>query len=173
MVDQAAHPDRCCQSRLLLAEWETVRAQTVPNYPANFRDRPLEAGTLSGAHRRAAELVVNHLDVQPKVRSPYDEDRQTEPRMPSIQKLAKVGLVGVIKPATLALDDRIFAPDSVGEAGRAMSTELGGKSFEEKASQSPTVIDNTLHHTRRIVMIKTASLLSRRSSEGSIFVDEP
>ncbi len=67
---------------------DRIRASRVIEHPG----RNLKPASRIGAAQRAAEdntiRLVDHL---------MDENRQTEPWMPPIQKLAKAGPVGVIK----------------------------------------------------------------------------
>jgi hypothetical protein len=65
-----------------------IRASRAVEHPG----RNLKPASRIGAAQRAAEDNIIRL-----VDRLMDEDRQTEPSMPPIQKLAKAGPVGVIK----------------------------------------------------------------------------
>jgi hypothetical protein len=72
----------------LRAKRETSRADGANLAEAYLRDHPLEAGTLNGARRRTAEIVVDHFDLRPaKPRQPIPHGILQRAALPVVQHL--------------------------------------------------------------------------------------
>src|SRR6516165_5667066 len=65
-VDHATHLDQLLPVAAVAGKaGDFARADGANLAEAYLRDHPLEAGTLNGARRRAAEIVVDHFDLRP------------------------------------------------------------------------------------------------------------